>query len=96
MAFNLQQFKESLEEQFDRVHARIDAAEHRVHEIAAKQVETDKDAVRLKAIYESEHIPKTELERRITKLETNQVIYICIGSIIGGAIVTGILKLLGI
>lgn len=95
MPFDVQQFKEYLALELERLYERDRANEGEIHVLAAKLVETDKAAVELRTLYTSDHMPKQEIERRITRLEINQVIYIGIGSLVGAAIVTGIVKLLG-
>ena len=94
-AFNMDQFKETMLTEFERLHGRIDVTEDRVQEIAVKLIETDKEAVRLRAVYESDHMPKVDIESRIRTLEVKVTLFSAIGSILGAAIVTAVFKLLG-
>lgn len=92
MPFNIAQFKDYILEQFRGVDKRIDASEEKTRVLAEHIAETDKEAVRLQAVYETDHMPKAELERRLTRLEVKVAVWSSVGGLLGGAIVAAIVE----
>ncbi len=94
MAFNLQQFKDEIYAAFARLTKSDEVLEDKIHQQAMKLVETDKRAVRLEAIYETDHMPRVQLEARLKALEVKMAIYVGAGSIIGAGLMTLLFNLI--